>query len=912
MAKRLKDLFKAYQLKPSLAHELPWMEYDDDSKAFLLQDGFSVAAVFELKDVACDGAPESYLLELRDRFQGLFQNTIPQELESPWHLQFFLQDDLSLSSHVEEVRAYIKSQARGSIYSENFLKLYQDHCEILSKPGGLFKDHSVTGTVFQGKVRRIRLVLYRFLSKASKAKRGKDALEHLNQVAQRIESQLKSADVQIKRATGKDFYEWMVRWFNPAPKTGSVDELLKQQPFPEKDAAPFGFDFAEQLFKSTPKSDQEEGVWFFDDLPHRLITIQSLSLIPKVGHLSAERKLGKLRYGLFDRMPEGSIFVMNIVMESQEAVIAHIKNIHKSCAGNNVESVLARQDCEAALFEIAQGNALLPTAMGVYVRGKNSVALAAATDEVETLLTNNGLGIIDPEVELAPLDAYLRFLPMAFNVDFDRHQGIRRSRYIYARQVANLLPLYGRYRGSGHPCFLRWNRLGEPLCFDPFNKLDKSANSHMLYLSETGGGKSASLVWDLKSVIAIYNPRIFIIEAGDSFALFCQEAESLGKSVNQVKLSASKPTPLNPFADALKILETKSLGASQTSHEADQIGELIAGLSQSFDESEDWDAEDERDILGEMALAAELMVTGGERMETQKFTRANRTVILEALVEAAKTAQEKGESEIIAEDVMAAMNQLARVVGETENNPEKVRRIVEMADSLKNFTADPFTASFFNRRGKAWPAADITRLDMGLMKNEAYGAQLSLAVMGMLSRIAHIAETTQYENRMTIVLIDESHIITKNPLTAASITQFSKMCRKLGMWLWLSTQNLSDFPDESRKMLSMMEFWMGLGTSESEIDEIRRFKQITEEEKALFLSVHKEIPNYVEGVVMSRKIRGLFRNVPPRIALSLGMTEKDEKAERRALMIQHGISELDAALKMAESMNQHLREKTHG
>ena len=104
---------------------------------------------------------------------------------------------------------------------------------------------------------------------------------------------------------------------------------------------------------------------------------------------------------------------------------------------------------------------------------------------------------------------------------------------------------------------------------------------------------------------------------------------------------------------------------------------------------------------------------------------------------------------------------------------------------------------------------------------------------------------------------------------------------------------------------------MGLGTSESEIDEIRRFKQITEEEKALFLSVHKEIPNYVEGVVMSRKIRGLFRNVPPRIALSLGMTEKDEKAERRALMTQHGISELDAALKMAESMNQHLREKNH-
>ena len=53
------------------------------------------------------------------------------------------------------------------------------------------------------------------------------------------------------------------------------------------------------------------------------------------------------------------------------------------------------------------------------------------------------------------------------------------------------------------------------------SKKDKSANSHILYLAETGGGKSASLVFDLMSTIAVYNPRVFILEAGDSFSLFC-------------------------------------------------------------------------------------------------------------------------------------------------------------------------------------------------------------------------------------------------------------------------------------------------------------------------------------------------------------------------------------------------------
>lgn len=897
---------KAYELTRSISTELPWMEYDKKSKCFLLQDGMSVAAFFEIEDVACEATPEEYLLELRERFQELFQNTIPQETENPWHLQFFLTDETSLDKHIDEVKNYVKPTAEGTEFSEEFFRVYGEHCRILSRPGGLFRDNQVTGNIFQGKVRRIRVVLYRMIDKTTKFRRGQDALINLNNVAKRLENQLKSADVVVRRCDGKDFYDWMVRWFNPNPRKGKIttDDLLKQQPYPGDDNMPFGYDFIEQLFKSTPESSHEDSVWYFDDQPHALLSVQSLSVIPKIGHMTAERRQGKQRYGLFDRLPEGSVFVMNIVIEHQSDVAKHIKDIHKSCAGGNIESVSAREQCEEGLKEIEFGNYLFPVAMGVYVKGKDLTELHSAINEVETLLTNNGFVLIDPDVELAPCDAYLRFLPMAFNYEFDKSKGIRRSRYIFSKQIASMLPLYGRYRGTNNTCFLRWNRGGEPLSCDPFNKRDKSANSHMLYLAETGGGKSASLVFDLMSTIAIYNPRIFILEAGDSFGLFCQYAEKFGKSVNQVKLSASKPTPLNPFSDALKILDDEE-GLSVAD---EKVNVLIDNLSEEFDDSDEYDADEERDILGEMALAAQLMITGGDKAEEAKFTRANRTIVLEALVDAAQHVKNSGGEEVIAEDVIAALKRIAIRIckSKEENNPEKVARIQEMADSMSNFTTDKFTASFFNKKGKPWPEVDITRLDMGLMKNEQYEAQLSLAVMGMLNRIAHIAESTQYEDRMTIVLIDESHIITKNPLTAASITQFSKMCRKLGMWLWLATQNMGDFPNESRKMLSMIEFWIGLGTSESEIDEIKRFKQITEKEKELFLSVHKDIPNYVEGVVMSRKIKGLFRNVPPRLALALGMTEKDEKARRRELMQEHNVDELGAVEIMAEQMKKKL------
>ena len=129
------------------------------------------------------------------------------------------------------------------------------------------------------------------------------------------------------------------------------------------------------------------------------------------------------------------------------------------------------------------------------------------------------------------------------------------------------------------------------------------------------------------------------------------------------------------------------------------------------------------------------------------------------------------------------------------------------------------------------------------------------------------------------------------------------MWRKLGAWLWLATQNLKDYPDVSEKMLNMAEWWVCLTMPPEEVNNIARFKSLTEEQKAVLMSASKLSGCYTEGVVLAKQIEALFRAVPPSLYLALGMTEKEEKAERRMLMKEHQCSELEAAFHVARKLD---------
>ncbi len=902
-SQKSKDVKAAYHKPMSISTKLPWVEYDPETKTFPLSDGRSVAALFELGDVPSEARPESYLLQLLTRLQGLFQDTIEGyfDEESPWILQFYCQDELSFQKFHHKCEKYVKRSAQNTEFTQEYLRTLKEHFAYMTQPKGIFTDDKVSGNVFRGKNRKIRAVIYRNLHRKSKMRRGRNSTDDLNRIAEGFTKQLNGAGVTVKRCTGVDFYEWMVKWFNPAPRHGfgDPDTLLERCPYPGDDNLPFGYDFSERLFYSVPESDHKNGVWYFDGKPHRYLSIAGLSYPPSVGHLSVERVFGSHNFALFDKFPEGSIFVLTIVIQSQEQVKNHIFAIeHSTKRGRSTESEMAKEDCHKAKRALEENDCLFPVSMGVYIRGDDLRDLYDKETDVETLLSSNGLIAVDGDYELTPVDSYLRYLPMCYSYIYDK-KWMCRSRYMFAHQISSLLPLYGRERGTENPGIVFYNRCGEPFSIDPFNPEDKDNNSHLLLLGSTGAGKSATAVYLMSHIAAIYRPRFVVIDAGNSFGLMADYFKSLGLSVNRVEISMANPPSLNPFADSIKMLKQVEVlegGQLQKTIEEteSELEHEIETLKQKISDDE-IEAVENRDYLGEMALAAQLMITGGEHKEQEKITRQDRMLIIEAIIRAAKSARDLRRGQMIAGDLVTALKEMSHEAAKEVQAHERVSRLREMADSVNFFCKDALSAMIFNRVGKPWPDADVTIFELGLFKDEGYEAHRALAFMGVMNKTMSLSEMNQYDERFTVFYGDEIHIITNNILTAVYLTKCSKMSRKIGLWLWLATQNVQDFPDEARKMLSMIEFWMCLGMSEAEMKEVERFKPLSEEERSLFRSTRKAAGKYVEGVLLCNRFKGLFRNIPPRLMLALAMTEKHEKTERKEIMKQFNCSEVEAA-----------------
>jgi len=886
---------QGYERPASFTDLLPWVEYHPDTRSFLLADGISLGALFEIEAVGCEARTPAFLTRLRNALQTAMNEALPEMDDAPWILQVYVQDEPSLTGFTRSLEAYANNQAKGTEFTHHYQAVMAAHLKDISRQGGLFEDTAVMGSRWQGQIRRIRAVLYRRLKPTLKLPSAIEVEEALKDVTIKWVASLEAAGVKATRATGEAFYEWLLRWFNPNPDIAPGDpaKLLELAPYPGDAHLPFGYDFAEQLTLSTPRSDQATGTWLFDHLPHTVVTVQRLRRAPQIGHFTAERQAGDQVFSLFDRLPEGCIMALTLTLKPQDTTRHQIAQIKRASVGDSAEAMITREEAEQVEREMAQGNKLYPLSMAFYLRGDDQQDLRNKINRLSALLLPNGLQPISEAADLLRLDSYIRNLPMAYDVAMDKSG--RRSRLVFSRHIANLLPFYGRSRGTGHPGLVFYNRGAEPLVFDPLNPNDRKKNAHMLILGPTGAGKSALLVYLLQQMMASHRPRIFIIEAGASFSLLGQHFQSHGLSVNQMTLNPGVDVSLPPFADALRLLDKQPLRKSLPTSEA-----LLEASLADEDEEELEDENGGRDILGEMEIAARLMITGGDEREEARLTRADRLLIRTAIFLAAKTVKANRQSQVMVDDVVKAF----QFIAQDPVLPEHRRhRAIEMGDGMALFCSG-LAGHFFNRPGKPWPEVDVTILEMGLLAREGYEDQLTVAYLSMMSHINDLVERHQQDARPTLVVTDEGHIITTNPLLARYVVKITKMWRKLGAWFWIATQNLEDFPDASRKMLNMMEWWLCLVMPKEEVEQIARFKELTEEQRHLLLSARKEPGKYVEGVVLSDKVEALFRNVPPPLSLALAMTEKQEKAERAAIMREKNCSELEAAYEVAQRIAQ--------
>ncbi|MCY3859283.1 MAG: conjugative transfer ATPase [Gammaproteobacteria bacterium] len=857
---------RCYERPPSFTDLLPWTTYLPDRKFFVLDDGISVGAALELFPIGTEAVSEAFLIDVRNALQVALVDAIPEDAAHPWVLQLYLQDDYDLTTIRQAIADYGNAEAVATPYAKAFRILFDAHLERLSRPEGAFVDKAVTDAPWRGKVRRIRATLYQRVATGSLSLPS-DRERRLEEVLVRIQTALDVADVGHVQLDLTQFREWLLPWFNPKPSVANsnVRSLLNvaaEAPNP----LPMDYDVGQDLLLAQPRSDAEKGIWYFDDLPHQIISIQGLRRVPEIGHLSGERRHGDRIQTLFDSFPIGSILAMTVVIHTQHEVLQHVARVKKAAVGDSADADVTREQIDVVEREIAHGNKLLPTSLALYIKGRDLDELRShRTDACMTLLAN-GLRAISQESDLLALDSYLRNLPMAYDHGLDAKR--RCTRLMLAQDVANLLPVYGRSHGKGHPGLVFFNRGAEPMVFDPLSTEDRKKNAHLLVLGPSGAGKSAMLVYLLQQAMARHRPRLFVVEAGGSFELLGEHFKAHGLSVNQIKLQPDSNVRLPPFLHAAK----------------------VANSAYSTDEN--------RDFLGEMEIVARIMITGGDRHEQERLVRADRMQIRDAILDAGRHVIEEGR-DTITSDVVAAFQRIS----ENKELPENRRlRAREMGDAMALFTTG-VAGHFFNRPGNDWPDADVTIFEIGMLARVGYEDQLTVAYLSLMSHINDLVERNQQSDRQTLVVTDEGHVILTHPLLANYVVKITKMWRKFGAWFWIATQNLADFPDQSGRMLNMIEWWLCLAMPKDEIDQLARFRELTTDQRLLLSSARKEPGKYVEGVVLSDEFQTMFRNVPPSLSLALSMTEKHEKAERKRLMDILSCSEYEAARVIANELS---------
>ena len=514
------------------------------------------------------------------------------------------------------------------------------------------------------------------------------------------------------------------------------------------------------------------------------------------------------------------------------------------------------------------------------------------------MLQLEGLSPIDDINEPIQLSSYLINLPMNFDPSLADTR--KRSRIMTTQHIANLVPMMGRGRGTNNPGIMFFNRGGEPMCFDPFNSQDRAKNAHLCLFGPTGAGKSAQIVSILLYTIAIYNARIFLVEAGNSFGMLTEFLKESGMSTNSVVMKGSRNmTSIPPFANAIKALEAEELEHRQhgIDSERDVVQEVYDEFKQkgAFDESDD-ELEFEKDYLGEMEIIARIMVSGGDKDIAKGVKLGDQQIIRDSILDPARKCRDEGRKQVRVKDVADEL--LKRSYD--ESIPNDVRsRVYEYANAMMKFTQG-LAGKIFNREGELWPECDFTHIDLASFVKDNTQAELAVAYMSILNNVNDIAERDQFSGRPIIFLTDEAHLITKNPLLAPGVVKIVKMWRKLGAWLWLATQNMADFPNEAQVMLSLFEWWLCLNLEASEVEEVARFKSLTEQQKHLLSTAKKQPRCFTEGVVLSSKLAESFRSVPPSIASALAMSEADEKKARRDIIDELGCSEVDVAKIVAQ------------
>ncbi len=868
---------KDYQMLPTLnIEEVKAPSFSDylqpsadiQGKYVLFKDLNTLGIVYELIPLSVEGRSEKTIENLFKRATKILNGALPTGSKTGnWIFQIFLEDERSLEPLITKLIDYIPDTHLNSQYTQWWLENLEIHLKQVGQKEGLFFDKTVSNAPWRGRMRRVRCCLWY-------QRNGLDTDDtdaDLEQVSNSLINAVAECGASLIPCAPVELYAWLSRWFVPViSEGGSVEQYLRSRPWHPTNLRLLGRetgDLGMACLHGTPPRTDTSGNWYFRDQPTRFLTLEEPTDALPIGILTGEQEVGEHRRVLWDAMPAGSIFSMAVVSQSQESITEHIQKIKLNSVGDSPEVLAKRAVADEVINNMADGEKVHRLFAGIFVRATDKQGLNMKCSKAISLFNSHGLKLTSPMIDPIAQDTFLRALPFGFDPAHDKKSYISRSRLWYVGEITKLTPIFGRSTGTGHPGLIFFNRGADPLTFDILSKEDRKKNSHALILGPTGSGKTSLIIYILLQLIAVHKPRIFLISALPTFKLFTDHLKRLGLTVNHVRVGEDKDLSLPPFADATLLGKGKK------------------------------ESEQARDVLSELELQAVLMITGGDPKEEEALRRADRTLIRRAIVRAVeKCGQER--RQVLTEDIVANLRAITK---DADVDDKSKNLLMEKARAMELYCSG-LGGQLFNRKGNLWPDADVTVFELGPLATESAKDYLVVAVTSLLAQINALAQREQNSNRQMITVIDEAHILLKNPLITPYLNNIAAMWRTFGAWLWIATQTLKQFPQKAQELLAQPEWWLLMTMDQEEVNEVARFKNLSDEERGMLLATRKEIGKYTEGVVLSGGLSTLFRSVVPSIALALSQTEKHEKAQRAKIMREHNCSELDAAYQIANEI----------
>lgn len=887
------DMKALWRAHPAFVNYLPFNDYNPKERVFEFNDGVSVGAVFRVYAADMDAKSSDVLEEFNEKINHALA-ALPQDDRYPYVAQIYL-EDREPANIADWVSERTDPEIRQTKFSQAWFAALRSHFDMMLSAKGIYADERIPATTSETKgwraiERQIHICLFRKAPEAEWRRRQRyTPAEQLNRAIAPFETALMGAGVKMQRINDTQLQSWLLPWLTPiVPGYDSPQDYLRNNKLPHPDIRGAGFDLARQCLHTppTPITDRDDetdiGVYRFGDTYTRYVTLQGVDRCPADGLLMVDRQNdADVTACPWDQLPPESIFSWTIIPRSQEAIDRHLDYMDAQVSNTTSDGARAASyQVDEAKAARRQHQQIFNVQMGVYLRAESLQRLDERTLQLEGVLTQTVMRPIPAKYDLIADDAFVRNLPMVYSWHHERNHA-KRSRLTYTAHLASLLPFYGRSTGTENPCFVMYRRDGQVFTINPFHPFDRSRVAHSVLFGPTGSGKSATAIAMAMQSMAVNRPRQIIIEKGNSFGLLGDFYRANGLQVRRMEFVRSdEDISYPPYVETANAL-------------AEHRGEINDLATESDD--------DDRSYLAEMLHMTELMITGGREQELAALTSPERMAIQDALIRALETSEEQGKPHAIPSDVVDALHH-AYVHEELDVIKLSLRK---MHDAMKLWTKGP-RGRFFNQYGKSFSDDDdVIHIDLGVLTATGSEDMLALAILSMLTNITAWSERLQGSGRHFEVWFDEGHYVSGTPLTIKGFVVGTKVWRKLNTWLVFATQDFSDFTDDARKILSQAEFWYLLSMGASEASQVARFRELSDDEKWLLGRAIKQPGKYVEGVMLSEKFpAALLRFVPPALALALAQTEGDEKSVRQSLAQERGITELEAALLVAEKISQ--------